>query len=252
MDKSRTPTQKTEYQDSHHYHGKREAIHAEAHKWHKDEHHHHPSRKAAVSEPKVSFKSIPLKELPRRFKEELVLELRNLKRALSYFFVGLGEDIRSGKAHFSETMRAKQNHGFPESSHFLLQLLLFIWGMGPLLFSRVSELFHRRRRRTLKRASRRQHLMEAINMHPLGFLGGTAAVLAIAMFCTIYTFGTIVSYRGEELGTVHSREEADTAMRAIEMAAQDTFSGSYTLNRSDISCETTLVMRTDVLGAEDM
>ena len=249
MDKTHIPTQKTEYSDPHHYHGKHEADRAEAPRAKKDsEHRSHPSRKAA----KASKRKIPWKQLPRIFKEELALELQNLKRALSYFFVGIGEDFRSGSVHFRETLRAKQNHGFPESSHFLLQLLLFLWGMGPLVFTRISELFHRRRRRTMNRAGRRQHLLEAINMHPLGFLGGTAAVLAIVMFCTIYTFGTIVSFRGDVLGTVRNNDEANTAVRAIEMAAQDTFSGDYTLNRSDIACETTLVMRTEVLGAEEL
>ena len=255
MDKSHTPTQKTEYTNAH-YHGKREASGAEAQEARKRTHqhhaHHHPTYQAAASKPKASLRNIPVKELPRRFMDELKLELRNLRRALAFFLVGLAEDFRSGLTHFQETLSAKKNHGFPESTHFLLQLILFLWGMIPFLFFRVSELFHRRRRKTMSRASHRQQLTEAINMHPLGFLGGTAAVLAIAMFCTIYTFGTIVSFRGEVLGTVRHSEDANIAMRAIEMAAQDTVGSHYTLSRSDITSETTLVMRTEVIGAEDL
>ena len=255
MDKSHTPTQKTEYSDPH-YHGKREASPAEAHKAKKAEHsshpHAHPSRKAPETAEKVSFRTIPVKELPRRFKDELKLELRNFRRAMAYFLVGVSEDARSGIAHFRETLRDKRNHGFPESTHFLLQLILFLWGMLPFLFFRFSELLHRRRRKTLHRASRRQQLAEAIHMHPMGFLGGATAVLAIVMFCTIYTFGTVVNFRGEELGAVHNSDDAETAIRAIEMAAQDTFHGSYNLNRDDIACTSTLVLRTDLLGAEDM
>ena len=226
MDKSHTPTQKTEYTNAH-YHGKREASSAEAQEARKRAHHqghHHHTHQAAESKQKASLRNIPVKELPRRFMDELKLELRNLRRALAFFLVGLAEDFRSGLTHFRETLSAKKNHGFPESTHFLLQLILFLWGMIPFLFFRVSELFHRRRRKTMSRASHRQQLTEAINMHPLGFLGGTAAVLAIAMFCTIYTFGTIVSFRGEVLGTVRHSEDANIAMRAIEMAAQDTVS----------------------------
>ena len=214
MDKSHTPTQKTEYTNAH-YRGKREASSAEAQEARKRAHHqghHHPTHQSP--EQKASFRPIPIKELPRRFMDELKLELRNLRRALAFFLVGLAEDFRSGLTHFQETLSAKKNHGFPESTHFLLQLILFLWGMLPFLFFRVSELFHRRRRKTMSRASHRQQLTEAINMHPLGFLGGTAAVLAIAMFCTIYTFGTIVSFRGEVLGTVRHSEDANIAMRA--------------------------------------
>ena len=66
-------------------------------------------------------------------------------------------------------------------------------------------------------------------MHPIGFLGGAAAVLAIAMFCTIYTFGTIVSYRGDVLGTVSNKEAVANAVSEIEKAAQENFNSNYNI-----------------------
>lgn len=246
MDKSQTPMQKTEYDE---HHGKRLTSATDApktpHKAHKKSQPSHLNQTKPV-------RNISFQDLPRRFFDELKLEWRNLKRALTYFFVGLGEDLRSARAHFIETVHAKQNHGFPESTHFLLQLLLFLWGMGPFLFSRISELFHRRRHRTIRRASRRQHLMEAIHMHPLGFLGGATAMLAIVMFCTIYTFGTVVSYRGDVLGTVGSKEDVDIAVAEIERAAQETFNSNFTLNETTVTCETTLAMRTEIISSEDI
>ena len=245
MDKSRTPMPKTEYSESG---GKHAAVSHEEPTQKKAA----PSQKKKAAPTPTPKRSFSTKHLFRRFMNELKLEWRTFKRALAFFFAGLGEDLHSASVHARETIAAKQNNGFPESTHFILQLLLFLWGMVPFVFFKLSELFHRRRRRTIRRASHRQHLLDAIQMHPLGFLGGTAAVLAIVMFCTIYTFGSIVSFRGEVLGTVRDSETVETAMLEIEKAALETFGENYTMDRKAISYETTLVMRTEVLGAEEM
>lgn len=194
---------------------------------------------------------VPLSQLPRVLRRELREEWGNFRRALANARRRRQEQSQNTRAHFRAAVEEKRNHGFPESTHFLILLFLFLWGMIPYLLSRTGELLHRRRRRTIHRAERRSQLLGAIQLHPTAFLCGAGTVLAIAMFCTIYTFGTVVTYHGTEIGAIRSDETLETAITAIEQAGQVTME-HYTFRRETLQCDSTLVLRSELLEAEEL
>ncbi len=188
----------------------------------------------------------------RWFWQELKEECVNLRNAVSAFLLRWSESFRQGNVDFREAVSAKRNHGFPESTHFLLQLLLFVWGMLPCVFSLAAARVLRRRSRTIRRGSRMTHFSEKLHMHPGWFLGGAGVLAAVVIFFSLYTFGTEVSFRGEALGSVKNVESALVALRRVEKATKDTVSDYYTLDETNVTTALSLVPRSDLLTEEDL
>ena len=71
-------------------------------------------------------------------------------------------------------------------------------------------------------------------IHPVAFLGAGCAVAAVAVFCSLYTIGTTVTYNGEVVGTVDSRASAEAARTDLEQITTETLGETYTIDDSSI------------------
>ena len=186
------------------------------------------------------------------FWTELKQECADFRAAVSRFLLRWSESFRQSNVNFHEVVAAKRNHDFPESSHFLLQLLLFLWGMLPCIVNRMAERVLHRRSKKLRRSERIARITERMHMHPGWFLGGAGALAAVVIFFSLYTFASEVSFRGESLGSVGDADSALVALRRVEMATKEAVNEQYTLDDSNISTSTSLVRRSELLSEDDL
>lgn len=188
----------------------------------------------------------------RMFRRELRQELRDLRVAVSAYFLRWSENFRQSNASFHEVVAAKRNNDFPESSLFLLQLLLFLWGMLPCVVNRLAERLLHRRRRKQRRQDRMTRFMERLHMHPGWFLGIAGVLAAVVIFFSLNTFATVVSFRGEVLGSVDDADTALIALRRVEKATKDALNDHYTLDASNVATSISLAKRSDLLTEEEL
>ncbi|MGM9663084.1 MAG: peptidoglycan DD-metalloendopeptidase family protein [Oscillospiraceae bacterium] len=188
----------------------------------------------------------------QRFWAELKKECVELRRAVAAFFLGWGEKLHRGNVVLREVVRSKREKEFPESSHFLLQLLLFLWGMLPYLLARMKEAVLHRRRRSIGRSNRFQHMKERFHMRPAWFLCLAGTVACVVIFFSLYTFASSVLYNGEELGVVRSTDDAAAAVEHIEAATKDAVDSRYTLDEGAVTTTTTLASRSELLSEEEL
>ena len=73
---------------------------------------------------------------------------------------------------------------------------------------------------------------------------------AIALFCSIYTVGTTVTYDGEVIGVVSSRETAETARANLEKVTTRTLGETFTIDDSQLQYSSGLMRRQDVVDGE--
>lgn len=186
------------------------------------------------------------------FRQELRQELRDLRAAVSAYLLRWSENFRQSNASFHEVVAAKRNNDFPESSLFLLQLLLFLWGMLPCVVNRLAERLLHRRRRKQRRHDRMTRFMERLHMHPGWFLGIAGVLAAVVIFFSLNTFATVVSFRGEVLGSVDDADAALIALRRVEKATKDALNDHYTLDASNVATSISLAKRSDLLTEEEL
>ena len=136
---------------------------------------------------------------------------------------------------------------FPESNRRIVQLLLLIPGLFPMWKSRVRERFSRRRRRSLSfdtavaaRTTRQNRL------RPLAFVAVALVFSVVAVFFSLYTTGTAVSYNGETLEIVRDAAEAQKIAAKVEGNIVETMGASYSFDEDSIQYSSGLVRRSEL------
>jgi len=143
--------------------------------------------------------------------------------------------------------REQRAHRFPESDHFPVQVLLSLSGMLPMLSSHFRERTWGRRKAAIHRFGRIRAWLEHKKVHPGIFWAAAGAVAVVALFFSFYTFGTTVTYNGEEIAKVSSELTARRAASNLERVTRQALGGSYSINSSLIRYSTSIMARGDVL-----
>ncbi|MCI2058085.1 MAG: peptidoglycan DD-metalloendopeptidase family protein [Oscillibacter sp.] len=158
-----------------------------------------------------------------------------------------GRELRRARAHLHRLRHEQKNQRFPESDRLPAQLLLFAWGMLPMLGGRVREKTWGRRRQAISRFGHIRAWFERKRGHPAGFLAAAGAIAVIALLSSFYTVGTTVTYKGSVVAKVSSELAARNACRKLENVTRQTLGSSYTLDSDLIRYDSGLMPRKDVV-----
>ena len=172
--------------------------------------------------------------------------LRTFLAHIAIFFSTLGARIRRIGPRARTVMRESRARNFPESNRFLVQVFLVIGGMIPMWRSLLHERLQALRRQRNHAAGAHEHHWHARRVNPLCFIGGAAAVAALALFFSLYTLGTTVEYNGNVVDTVGSAAQARKAAAKLESITTETLGESYKIEDGAIHYATALVRRSDV------
>lgn len=155
--------------------------------------------------------------------------------------------LKRVRRRWRHIVREKKAKRFPESERTPIQLLLFGWGMLPMLASRLREATWGHRKRTINQFAHMRTWSERHRVHPAVFLGVGCGLAAIAVFCSIYTVGTTVTYDGEVIAAVSSREEAEDARQKLERVTTRTLGETYTIDDAQLQYFSGLMRRQEVV-----
>jgi len=158
--------------------------------------------------------------------------------------------LKRARRRWRHIVREKKAKRFPESERMPIQLLLFGWSMLPVLASRVREATWGRRKRAINHFGRMRTWVEHHRVHPAVFLGAGCGLAAIAVFCSIYTVGTTVTYDGEVIAVVDSKESAEGARQKLERVTTRTLGETYTIDDSEIQYASGLMRRQEVVDED--
>ena len=158
--------------------------------------------------------------------------------------------LRHARRRWRGIVRAKREHHFPESDRTLIKLVLFAWGLIPAFVSRVGETYHKATRRAVRSAEKEIAWVERHPMHPVIFLGVGCGVAALALFFSVYTRGTTVTYDGTVLGSVASQATAEKACSDLELITTRTLGSSYTIDSDLLSYESGWMKRQDLVEGD--
>jgi len=146
----------------------------------------------------------------------------------------------------SRTRRGRRER-FPESNRLLGQLrilsgalLPFLWWGGSRLLWRTGAGWSRLCNKLLPR-------QERMRLPAAMFLTASILIAAGAVFVTMFTFGTTVSYDGSELGTVPTEAQAATALSEVEDELSEVLGESFALDMSLVSYSNGIVPRREVV-----
>ena len=92
--------------------------------------------------------------------------------------------------------------------------------------------------------------MERHRLHPALFLTGGCTLAAVALFFSMYTQATTVSYDGRVIACVNSEAEAEAVRTDLEKATTRTLGETYTIDDSLIQYSTGWMKRSDLTGVE--
>ena len=155
--------------------------------------------------------------------------------------------LRWCRRRWRHIVHEKRAHRFPESERVPIQLLLFAWGMVPMLGGRIRESTWGRRKRSIGRFGRMRAWMERRKTHPAAFLAAAGTLAVVAVFFSLYTFGTTVTYNGEVVAAVSSQSAVRAACSDLEKVTASTLGTSYTINENLIQYSSGLLSRKEVV-----
>ena len=193
---------------------------------------------------------------PKKFIQILALLWKYIRRLPWWVgrFFRRTADAAAAVPYLADTAtRTRRSSRFPESRYGIMQLALFLWGMMPRLGDALKERLLMRRKRSAHGHGRVRDRLEALEMHPMVFLGGAMAVAAAAVVISLYTVGTAVSYDGTPLGTVSGLETAQQAAGGLEAITRQTLDNEgYTIDRTRLTTGRRLVARKDLVSADEL
>ena len=146
-------------------------------------------------------------------------------------------------------IREEREHNFPESERAVIQLLLFVGNMMPMWLSLLRESLSGHRRRSHQRG-RSKHAGNYSRLRPVLFLGGASVLAAVAVFCSVYTIGTTVTYDGEEIAKLSSESVAEEVRSDLELVTARTLGKNFTIDDSLLQYSSGLMLRQDITDGE--
>ena len=198
----------------------------------------------------AAVQEMPAREEKPVRRERKEQKAEGLQGAVSQIYQDLTARMRRTRRRWRHIVREKRAKHFPESERLLIQLLLFGWSMLPVAASRLREATWGRRKRAINQFGHMRGWAEEHRVHPAVFLGAGCGLAAIALFCSIYTVGTTVTYDGEVIGVVSSKETAETARANLEKVTTRTLGETFTIDDSQIQYSSGLTRRQEVVDGE--
>ena len=163
----------------------------------------------------------------------------------------LVKKARHTRRRWRRIVREKRAKRFPETERLPIQWVLFLWSMLPMLGSALRERTREWRRQAAQFLSRlRPGRWRRI--HPAAFLGAGCGLAAVALFFSIYTFGTTVRYDGEVVAAVGSQSVAEEAKETLEEITASTLGETYTIDDSLLQYSSGLMRRQDVVDETEL
>ena len=144
------------------------------------------------------------------------------------------------------TPRRRRN-AFPESNRLLPQLRILSRALLPFLGACVSRFFWWMGARWTQFYAQLLNRRERMRLPAAMFLTASILIAAAAVFVSVFTLGTTVTYDGNELGTVPTEAAAATAISVVEDELSDVLGDSFTLDMSKVSYSTGIVPRREVV-----
>ena len=144
------------------------------------------------------------------------------------------------------TPRRRRN-AFPESNRLLPQLRILSRALLPFLGAMVSRFFWWIGDNWTRFYARLLNRRERMRLPAAMFLTASILIAASAVFVSVFTFGTTVTYDGTELGTVPTEDVAVTALSEVESELSGVLGDSFTLDMSKVSYSTGIVPRREVV-----
>ena len=163
---------------------------------------------------------------------------------------GARHNLKRVRIRWHHLVREKRETRFPESERLPVQLLLLGWGQLPVLGCQLRELLLGHRKRNIHSANRVANWFDTHKIHPVTYVAGACGLAAVAVFCSVYTVGTTVSYDGEVVGAISSRAQAEDVRSSLEKVTTRTLGQEYTIDDSLVHYSTGLMRRQDVVDEE--
>ena len=146
-------------------------------------------------------------------------------------------------------VREKQARNFPESERAVIQLLLFCWSMLPMVAALLGEALLGRRRKSLRQSTGRKP-REFSRLQGVALLGCGCVLAGIALFFSIYTMGTAVTYDGKPVAVVSSESAVKDARANLERITTKALGIKYTVDDSLLQYSSGLMRRQDLVDEE--
>lgn len=171
-----------------------------------------------------------------------------LPAAIPALFAQLGRRIRRIVPRAKTVVREHKAGRFPESNRRIVQFFLLIPGLFPMWRSLLRSRFSQHRQRSLRMGTARtaEAAAHPSRLRPLAFVCVALLFSGIAVFFSIYTTATTVTYNGETLEVVGSAAEAQLIAAHVEELTAETLGSSFTLDENSIQYSSGLVRRSEV------
>ena len=153
------------------------------------------------------------------------------------------------RRRWNHIVKEKRARNFPESERAVIQLLLFGWSMLPMVVSRVAEVLLGRRRKSI-RQSRSRGNKEFSRLQGVALLFFGCVVAGVALFCSVYTVGTTVTYDGNTIAAVSSESAVKDARANLERITTKALGIKYTVDDSLLQYSSGLMRRQDLVDEE--
>lgn len=175
---------------------------------------------------------------------------RDLFLAIIAWFSSLGRRLRRIVPRAKTVVREERARNFPESNRVVLQFLLFLGGMTTMWRSLLSEKLHNLRMNRLGSEEKRTLRWHARKLHPLVFVAGGAVLAVIAVFFSLYTFGTTVTYNEKTLDVVESTTAARRVAARVETITSETLGEDFRFPEDALQYHSHLVRRSEMDGSK--
>ncbi len=172
-------------------------------------------------------------------------------RTTTAAFHALGHRFRRIIPRAKTVVREHRARNFPESNRAALQFLLFLGGMITMWRSLLGEKLHNFRMKHLGSEAGAPR-WRARRMHPLLFICGGAVLAVIAIFFSLYTFATNVSYNGTTLGIAESTPAAKRVAAQVETITSETLDQAFRFPDDALQYSTRLVRRSEVDSSAEL
>ena len=153
------------------------------------------------------------------------------------------------RRRWSHIVKEKRARNFPESERAVIQLLLFGWSMLPMVVSRVAELLLGRRRKSIRQSRTHGH-KEFSRLQGVALLFFGCVVAGVALFFSVYTVGTTVTYDGNTIAAVSSESAVKDARANLERITTKALGIKYTVDDSLLQYSSGLMRRQDLVDEE--
>ena len=139
---------------------------------------------------------------------------------------------------------------FPESNHILTQLLILSTALVPMLSYVLQSRWFKFRSFLSRCWIFIRSVIEHFRVPAPLFLTSTVAVAAAAVFVSVFTWGTTVTYGDTTLGIVADETEAAAAIDNVELELATVLGSTFTLDRELVSYSREIVPRSSITEAE--